>query len=115
MTSTPVFLQGAAGFTGAGLDKPVALDPPMAYVVPDGTRTQALYFRGGNSSDEMVSAVLVRDGVPMRWFPIGARGAVHVALRVVEDLDAGSAVTLEVAAPEGCAGTVVVDLGMVEV
>lgn len=114
MHSTPRFLQGAFPYEGAGLDKPVPIPAP-SYVVPMGITTQPVYFRGGNSGDEMVAVVLVRDGVPMRWFPIGAKGDTHVALRVVEDLLADSRLELQVAAPEGLTGTVVVDLGLVEV
>ncbi|MGB6162726.1 MAG: hypothetical protein WCF33_14500 [Pseudonocardiaceae bacterium] len=76
---------------------------------------QALYFRGGNSTDEMITIVLVRDGQPMRYFPIGARQGIHVPLRVVEDLISYTQIELHVAAPEGCAGTVVVDFGLLEV
>lgn len=115
MHSTPRFLQGAHPFEGQGLDKPAPLAPGLSYVVPAGVTGQPVYFRGGNSSDEMICVVLVRDGVPMRWFPIGARSATHVALRVVEDLLADSRLELHVAAPEGLVGTVVVDLGLVEV
>ena len=115
MHSTPRFLQGAYPFTGHGLDKPGPVDPALGYVVPAGATTQPVYFRGGNSTDEMVSVVLVRDGSPMRWFPIAAKGATHVALRVVEDLLGDTRLELQVAAPEGVAGTVVVDLGLVEV
>ena len=72
-------------------------------------------LRGGNSTDELVTVVLVRDGAPMRYFPIGARDAVHVALAVVEDLDDDTVLELHLAAREGLTGTVVVDLGLVEV
>ena len=58
--------------------------------------------------------VLVRDGVPMRYFPIGARGSTHVPLRVVEDIDAEHAARAAPGRPRGPAGTVVVDLGLVE-
>jgi hypothetical protein len=115
MISKPRFLQGAYAFTGAGLDKPVPLHPDLTYTVPPGVTTQPLYFRGGNATDELVTAVLVRDGAPMRWFPIGAKAATHVALAVVEDLDDGTVLELHLAAPDGLAGTVVVDLGLVEV
>ena len=115
MHSTPRFLQGAYPFEGAALDKPVPLSPALSYVVPAGVTTQPVYFRGGNSCAELIAVVLVRDGVPMRWFPIGARSDTHVALRVVEDLLADSRLELHVAAPEATSGTVVVDLGLVEV
>ena len=113
--STPRFLQGAFDFDGNGLDKPALLDETLRYVVPAGAVTQPVYFRGGNSTDEMVSVVLFRNGKPMRYFPIAAKGATHVALRVVEDLLGDTTLELFIAAPSGCSGTVVVDLGLVEI
>ena len=109
------FLQGIFPFTGAGVDKPAPIDGTLTYVVPDGSVAQALYFRGGNTTDELVTVVLMRDGVPMRYFPIGAKSDVHVPLRVVEDLIGGTALELTVAAPDKLTGTVVLDLGLVEV
>ena len=115
MISKPTFLQGAYPFEGVGLDKPAPLHPDLTYTVPPGITTQPLYFRGGNATDELVSVVLVRDGAPMRWFPLGAKADTHVALAVVENLEEGTVLELHVAAPEGLAGHVVVDLGLVEV
>ncbi len=115
MISKPVFLQGIYGFEGSGIDKPAPLHANLTYTVPAGITTQPLYFRGGNSTDELVTVVLVRDGVPMRYFPIGARASTHVALAVVENLEDETALELQLAAREGLAGTVVVDLGLVEV
>ncbi len=115
MHSTPRFLQGIFPFEGQGVDKPAPLHEALTYTVPMGVTTQPLYFRGGNSTDELVTVVLVRDGAPMRYFPIAAKGATHVALRVVEDLLGDTVLELFVAAPSGCAGTVVVDLGLVEI
>ncbi len=114
MISQNRFLQGIFPFEGAGLDKPVPISPELSHLVPDGVVSQALYFRGGNSSDELVTVVLMRDGVPMRYFPIGAKDGVHVPLRVVEDIEGGSVVELRLVAPLGVSGTVVVDLGLVE-
>ena len=115
MHSTPRFLQGAFAFEGKGVDQPLPVDGALSYVVPDGVVAQAVYFRGGNTAGELICAVLMREGKPMRYFPIGAKGDVHVPLRVVEDLDAGTAIELYVSAPVGVTGTVVADLGMVEV
>jgi hypothetical protein len=115
MISKPTFLQGVYAFEGAGMDKPVLLEDALTYTVPAGVVTQPLYFRGGNSTDELVTVVLVRDGAPMRYFPIGARAGTHVQLAVVEDIEEGTVLELHVAAREGLAGTVVVDLGLVEV
>jgi assimilatory nitrate reductase catalytic subunit len=113
--STPRFLQGTYAIDGKGLDKPDLLDPALSYVVPAGHTTQTVYFRGGNSSDELITVVLLRDGEPMRYFPIGAKASTHVPLRVVEDLLGDTTLELHLAAPEGAAGSVVVDLGLVEV
>ncbi|QXG78132.1 molybdopterin oxidoreductase family protein [Modestobacter sp. L9-4] len=113
--STPRFLSGVYAITGEGLGKPGPVDPALRYQVPEGRTAQALYFRGGNSTDELVYLLLVRDGEPMRWFPIGAKGDCHVPLRVVEDLDGGTVVELHAAAPLGVTGEIVVDLGLVEV
>ena len=97
------------------MEKPFLLDPALSYVVPLGATAQPLYFRGGNSTGELVCVVLMRDGVPMRYFPVGARETTHVALRVVEDLESDTRVELHLAAPEGLTGTLVVDFGMVEI
>jgi assimilatory nitrate reductase catalytic subunit len=115
MISKPVFLQGIYDVVGAGVDKPALLHPSLTYTVPPGITTQPLYFRGGNATDELVTVVLARDGQPMRYFPIGAKASVHVQLAVVEDLEEGTVLELQLAAPEGLTGTVVVDLGLVEV
>jgi hypothetical protein len=112
--STPRFLQGAFEFRGKGLDAPTPVDESLRYVVPAGAVTQPVYFRGGNSTKDMITVVLIRDGAPMRYFPIAAKGATHVALRVVEDLLGDTVLELYVAAPAGCEGTVIVDFGMVE-
>jgi len=113
--STPRFLHGVYPITGEGLGKPGPLDPALRYQVPEGKTAQALYFRGGNSTGELIYLLLVRNGEPMRWFPIGARSDCHVPMRVVEDLDGGTVVELHAAAPLGVTGEVVVDLGLVEV
>ena len=114
MISRNHFLQGIYAFEGAGLDKPAPISSELTRVVPDGVISQALYFRGGNSTDELITVVLLRDGVPMRYFPIGAKSDVHVPLRVVEDIEGGSVIELSLVAPIGTSGTVVVDLGLVE-
>ena len=115
MHSTPRFLQGVYSFEGKGLDQPFLLDWTLSYLVPDGVVAQPVYFRGGNAADELVCVVLMRDGQPMRYFPIGAKSDVHVPLRVVEDLDSGTGIEVHLAAPVGVSGAVVVDLGLVEV
>ena len=114
-SSTPRFLQGFFTFEGKGFDTPLLLDPSLRYVVPPGATTQPVYFRGGNSSAEMITVVMMRDGVPMRYFPIAAKGSTHVSLRVVEDLLADTVLEIFVAAPAEVTATVVVDLGLIEI
>ncbi|MCX4094663.1 molybdopterin oxidoreductase [Nocardia sp. alder85J] len=114
-SSTPRFLQGAFEFRGKGFGDPVALDDALRYVVPPGATTQPVYFRGGNSTDEMITVVLHRDGVPMRYFPIAAKGATHVSLRVLEDLLGDTVLEVLLLAPAEAAGTVVIDLGLIEI
>ena len=114
-SSSPRFLQGVFEFEGKGLDAPFPIDASLSYTVPAGSTTQPVYFRGGNSSSEMITVVLVRDGAPMRYFPIAAKGATHVSLRVVEDLLGDTVLELLLSAPAGVSGTLVVDLGLVEI
>ena len=56
---------------------------------------------------------LLRDGEPMRLFPMGAKTSVNVPLRVVEDVDPDTTLELVLSAPEGTSGDVVIDFGMV--
>lgn len=114
-SSTARFLQGVYTVDGMGLDTPFLLDPALRYTVPPGSTAQPVYFRGGNSSDELIYVTLKRDGTPMRYFPIAAKGATHVSLRVVEDLMSDTVLELFVAAAKGSAATVVVDLGLMEI
>lgn len=114
-SSKPSFLQGVFEFEGQGLTAPSLLDASLTYKVPAGASTQPVYFRGGNSTEEMICVSLVRDGVPMRYFPIAAKGFTHVSLRVVEDLLSDTVLELFIAAPKGLVGTVVVDAGLMEV
>jgi hypothetical protein len=113
--TVPKFLQGVFEFTGGGYATPVPISEALDYSVPGTKRAQLIYFRGGNSSTEMVNVVLLRDGVPMRYFPIGGAGAMHFQLAVVEDLQPDQKITLMVGAPAGATGTLVVDVGLIEI
>ncbi len=57
----------------------------------------------------------MRDGKPMRYFPIGAKADVHVPLAVVEDIFPESKLEVLFAAPAGSAGHLVLDIGMLEI
>ena len=115
MLETPRFVQGVYSFEGRGLAHPVALGDRALYSVPRDKRAQLIYIRSGNSTDEMIYLLLSRDDKPMRYFPIGAKGAVHVPLAIVEDVHPESRLELLVGAPEGVRGLLVVDLGLVEI
>lgn len=113
--STPRIITGSFAFTGAGYGRPVPLEALPGYAVPPDKRAQLIYFRAGNSTAEMIAAVLLRDGKPMRAFPVAARGATHVPLAVVEDLFPETRLDLQILAPEGVAGWVVLDIGLMEI
>jgi hypothetical protein len=86
METTPRFLNGVFQFEGRGLTAPALLHPSLTYTVPSDRRAQLIYFRAGHSADALVNLVLLRAGKPMRMFPLGAKGAMHVPLAVVEDI-----------------------------
>jgi assimilatory nitrate reductase catalytic subunit len=111
---TPRFLQAVRSFVGKGLDDYASFDPPLTYRVPEGSGAQCVYFRGGNSTDELVCVVLTKDDQPFRLFPIGAKGSVHVPLRITEQLLNDTTLEVHVSAPAGVAGSVVIDLGILE-
>ena len=113
--STPRFLQGTFPFTGAGYAKPALLDPSLVYVVPADKRAQLIYLRAGNSTAELACVSLVQDGKPARLFAVGAKGGTHVPLAVVEDLQPDTKIEVFFAAPEGVSGTMVLDVGIIEI
>ena len=115
METTPRFINGVFSFTGTGLENSAPLGAGVAYTVPADKRSQLIYFRAGNSSDAMVAVSFMRDGKPMRIFPIAAKGAVHVPLVVVEDLEPETAIHIMVSAPAGVSGQIVLDVGLIEV
>jgi len=114
METTPHFMTGVFALTGQGLDAPAAI-AGLSYRIPADKRAQPIYFRAGNSCGEMIALHLLKDGNPMRTFPVGAKGAMHVPLAVVEDIMPDSVLTLAVAAPAGASGHVVLDIGLIEI
>ena len=115
MYSKPTFMQSVQSFTGSGLNKVASLSEPVTYTVPNGRRAQLIYFRAGNSCAELIYLVLLRDGKPMRYFPVGAKTSTHVALAVVEDMMSDTLLEVAFAAPEGVSGTFVIDIGLMEI
>ena len=115
MLEKPAFIQGVFEFEGRGLKCPVSFPSPAIYQVPPDKRAQTIYFRAGNAAAEMIYLVLTRSGQAMRYFPVGAKGSIHVALAVLEDLSPGSAIEVLVAAPQGTKSALVLDVGFVEI
>jgi assimilatory nitrate reductase catalytic subunit len=108
------FLQGVYSFEGRGLEWPFQLTDELFYEVPLDKHAQLLYFRAGNSTDEMIYVMLMQNGRPKRYFPIGARADSHVTLAITEDIEPGSRFEVFIAAPRECAGWIVIDIGLME-
>jgi assimilatory nitrate reductase catalytic subunit len=115
MDPIPKFLQGVFSFEGTGLEQPVLLDVSATYTAPSDKRAQLIYFRAGNSSSELICLSLFRDGAVMRLFPVGAKADSHVSLAVVEDLAPETKLEIHLAAPAGVQGSIVLDVGLVEI
>jgi hypothetical protein len=115
METNPIFLQGVYSFEGKGLAKSFPLDSQLTYTVPGDKRSQLIYLRAGNSSPELIALILMREGKPMRYFPVGARSDTHVPLAVVEDLEPDTKLEVFIVAPAGVAGAVVLDIGLLEI
>jgi assimilatory nitrate reductase catalytic subunit len=115
MESTPQFLQGIYGFEGKGYFEPFLLDIKLQYSVPGDKRTQLIYLRAGNATGDLITLILMRDGKPMRYFPIGALADSHVSLAVVEDLQPDTKLEVFIAAPSNASGVLVLDIGMLEI
>lgn len=115
MYPSPRFIQAVVPFEGRGLLHPFRLGDEVSYQAPPGKRAQLVYFRGGHSLDAFVYVSLQRNGQVVRLFPLGAKAAMHVPLAVVEDIEQGGKLEVFLGAPEGAAGTLVLDIGIVEV
>ena len=115
MLEKPVFLQGLFPFEGIGLQQPSRLTPSLVYRVPVDKRAQLIYFRAGNPAGELIYVLFQRNGRPMRYFPIAAKGATHVELAVVEDLEPGTTLEVLLGAPEKLAGSVLLDIALLEI
>lgn len=108
---SPVLLQAIVPFEGRSLTAPQAID--VGYTVPPGKTAGMFYFRGGSTASGMVSISVLRDGQPMRYFPIAPNSTMHVSLAIIEDLPAGTEIEIY-AAGEG-SGMLIIDIGYFEV
>ncbi len=115
MYPSPRFIQAVVPFQGRGLLRPYPLGGDVSYQAPADKRAQLVYFRAGHSLDAFVYLSLLRDGKVVRLFPLAAKGAMHIPLAVVEEIEPGSRLEVLLGAPEGAQGTLVLDIGIVEV
>lgn len=113
--AAPRFLQGVYPFAGRGVYDLAPLNDALTYTVPPGKTAEVVYFRGGNVSDDILYLALSSDGVPVRYFPVGPKADFHVPLAIVESYPAGTRLDICLAAPRGLTGTVVVDVGLLEI
>ena len=113
--ATPRFLQGVYPFAGRGVFELAPLHDDLMYVVPAGKVTQVVYFRAGNVSDDLLYLTLVANDTPVRYFPVGPKSDFHVPLAIVESYPAGTHLQIGLAAPRGLTGSVIVDVGLIEI
>ncbi len=113
--ATPRFLQGVFPFLGRGISDLRLLNDALRYRVPAGKSAEVLYFRAGNVSEDLIYLVLSAGGTPIRYFPAGPKADIHVTLAITESHGEGKRLEVGLAAPRGLSGTVVIDVGIVEV
>lgn len=113
--ATPRFLQGVYPFAGRGVFDLGPLHDDLAYTVPAGKTAKVVYFRAGNLSDDLIYLTLSANGAPTRYFPVGPKADFHVPLAIVEAHPAGTRLEVGLAAPRGLAGSLIVDVGIIEI
>ncbi|HEX2729297.1 MAG TPA: hypothetical protein VHM16_06045 [Rubrobacteraceae bacterium] len=111
MAYTTVLLQTITKIEGEGLDSPKPLN--LTYTVPQGCTAGVQYVRAGSTVTGMMYIALLKNGKVMRYVPVAAGSAIHVPLAIVDDLRPGTGIEV-VAAAEG-AGTLILDIGILEV
>lgn len=113
--AAPRFLQGVYPFAGRGVFDLGPLHDELCYTVPRGAAAEVVYFRAGNLADDILYLTLSVNGKAVRYFPAGPKSDFHVPLAIVETYPTGSLIEVGIAAPRGLTGTVVVDVGLIEV
>ena len=112
--ATPRFLQGVYPFAGRGFFDVGPLNDALCYTVPQGAQAEVIYVRAGNLSDDLIYLALCVNSLPIRYFPVGPKADFHVPLSITEIHPAGAKIEIGLAAPRGLAGSVVVDVGILE-
>jgi hypothetical protein len=111
----PKFLQGVYPFAGRGVFDLGPLNDALTYTVPAGKTAEVVYFRAGNLSDDILYMAVSANGIPIRYFPCGPKADLHVPLAIVEPYTEGTRIEICLAAPRGLTGTIVLDVGILEI
>ncbi len=111
MAYTTVLLQTITKIEGEGLDSPKPLN--LTYTVTQGCTAGVQYVRAGSTVTGMMNITLLKNGKVMRYVPVAAGSTMHVPLAIVDDLRSGTGIEV-VAAAEG-SGTLILDIGILEV
>jgi|SRR5579883_2438135 len=111
----PRFLQGVFPFAGRSMFSAIPLDDSLSYIVPFGKSAEIVYFRAGNLSDDLLYLALTANDKPIRYFPIGPKADIHVPLAIIDPHPAGTHIHVGFAAPHGLTGTVILDVGILEI
>ena len=114
MSSTR-FLQGIFDFEGRGLHEPFLLDRRLSYTVPAGNEAQFVYFRGGNSSSELVCAIVMRDASRCATSRSARPGRQRTSRCASSRTCSPRRRSMHLAAPAGASGQIVIDVGLVEI
>ncbi len=113
--AAPRFMQGVFPFAGRGIFDLSPLNDTLTYTVPAAKSAQALYFRAGNLSDDLLYLTLTANDAPIRYFPVGPKSDLHVPLVITETHPAGTRLEVGIAAARGLSGTVIIDVGLIEI
>jgi hypothetical protein len=105
------FLQGVFPFIGKGIFESVP-DSSLDVTVCKGMQAQVLDVRSGNHSEDLIDLTLTSNGTPIRHFPVGPQGALHIPMLIQEPRPAGTKLSYFLAAARGVSGTVIVDVGI---
>jgi hypothetical protein len=108
---TTVLLQTITDIEGEGLDSPEALN--LTYTVPQGCTAGVHYVRAGSTAAGMANITLLQNGKVMRYVPVAAGSAMHIPLAIVDELRAGTEITIAAAAE--AFGTLILDISILEV
>jgi len=104
-------LQTVTDTEGECVDSPQDLN--LTHRVSQGCTAGVQYVRVGNTTEGMIDISVHEDGKRMRYVPVGAGGAIHEPLAIVDELQPGTEIPTAAAAEES--GTMILDVGILEI